>query len=209
MTSAHTLPRLHVVGDSISIQYGPFLEPRLAGIAAYSRKTGDVGKLDDPQGANGGDSSMVVEYLRSLPQPILPSIRYLMVNCGLHDIKRQIGSNTIQVPIGTYTENLERIVTFAREMDSVLIWVRTTPVVDAIHNHPGMEFHRYAADVETYNAAADSIMARHGIASIDLFTFTRGMGPSAYCDHVHYVESVREQQAAFIAAQLREIIQRG
>ena len=132
-----------------------------------------------------------------------------MVNCGLHDIKRQLTPSGMlgnQVPIDAYARNLEQIVAIAREMNSMLIWVRTTPVVDAIHNRPGMEFYRYAADVESYNRVADEIMAHHGITSIDLFTFTRDLGPSAYCDHVHYIDSVRAQHAAFIAAQLRRII---
>jgi len=37
---------LHVVGDSISMHYGPFLERYLSGLLAYSRKEGMPG---DPQ----------------------------------------------------------------------------------------------------------------------------------------------------------------
>ena len=207
-TDCHTLPRLHVVGDSISIQYGPFLEPLVQDAVAYSRKTGGPGLADD-QAANGGDSSKVVEYLSTLAQSDHPPIRYLMVNCGLHDIKRQIVTNSIQVPIDAYVQNLEQIVKLARQMDSTLIWVRTTPVVDEIHNHAGMEFHRYAADVEAYNTAADEIMARHRVASIDLFTFTQALGPSAYCDHVHYIDRVRAQQAATISAHVLRVIRKG
>jgi hypothetical protein len=208
-TDQHTLPRLHVVGDSISIQYGPYLKSLLAGIVEYSHKTGENGKLSDPNGANGGDSFMVVDYLRSLRESVLQPIQYLMVNCGLHDIKRDLVTNRIQVPIEDYVENLELIISLARQLDGILLWARTTPVVDEIHNHAGMEFHRYATDVESYNTAADKIMARHRVASIDLFTFTQALGPSAYCDHVHYVDSVRAQQAAFIGTQIRHIIQKG
>ena len=57
-----TLPALHVVGDSISIHYGPYLQTMLTGVMTYSRKTAPDGSLDDR--ANGGDSSMVLDYLR-------------------------------------------------------------------------------------------------------------------------------------------------
>ena len=34
---------------------------------------------------------------------------------------------------------------------------------------------------------------------IDLYTFTRNLGPDLYCDHVHFHEHVREKQGAFVA----------
>jgi len=55
---------VHIIGDSISIQYGPYLAKYVAPHCQYSRKEGEVGNMDVPNGANGGDSSMVLEYLR-------------------------------------------------------------------------------------------------------------------------------------------------
>jgi hypothetical protein len=203
------LPRLHIVGDSISIQYGPFLEPMLAGILAYSRKTGEAGNLDDLEGANAGDSSMVVQYLKSIRDHTRMPIGYLIVNCGLHDIKRQLPAEEIEIPLERYAKNLREIVALAREISRTLIWVRTTPVVDQIHNRPGMQFHRYAADANAYNTAADETMKSEGVRAIDLFTFTKNLGESVYCDHVHFIDSVRAQQAAFIAGQLYQLVQKG
>jgi len=193
------LPRLHVVGDSISIQYGVFLEPMLAGVMAYSRKGG---KASDGDETNAGDSSMVVDYLKSIGETVRLPFEYLMVNCGLHDIKRHLPAEEIQIPLGLYVENLREIVVLSRRISKTLVWVRTTPVVDQIHNHLGMQFHRYAADANAYNKAADKIMKSEGVPTIDLFTFTENLGASIYCDHVHFVDSVRAQQAAFIAGHL-------
>ena len=50
-----------------------------------------------------------------------------------------------------------------------------------------------------YNAAADGVMAAAGVPMIDLYTFTRNLGPDLYCDHVHFHEHVREKQGAFVA----------
>jgi len=36
------------------------------------------------------------------------------------------------------------------------------------------------------------------IAIIDLYTFTRNLGPDLYCDHVHFLEHIREKQARFL-----------
>jgi len=60
--------KLYVIGDSISIQYGPYLEAALRGVMAYARKEGEeeaLLNLDIPQGANGGDSGMVLSFLEA------------------------------------------------------------------------------------------------------------------------------------------------
>lgn len=57
--------RIYVLGDSISIQYGPHLQKYLEGMMEYSRKEGEeevLLNLDRPQGANGGDSGMVLSF---------------------------------------------------------------------------------------------------------------------------------------------------
>lgn len=41
---------------------------------------------------------------------------------------------------------------------------------------------------------------------IDLYTFTRCFGTSAFCNHVHYTEEVRALQAAYIAGSLEAIV---
>ena len=69
-TSARTAERkLFVVGDSISIAYGPSLRAFVAGTFLYDRKR-DRGEairdLDKPVGANGGDSRLELAYLKEL-----------------------------------------------------------------------------------------------------------------------------------------------
>jgi hypothetical protein len=193
-----SLPTLHVVGDSISIHYGPYLQTMLAGVMSYSRKTAPDGSLDDR--ANGGDSSMVLDYLRAL-QPDRP-FDLLLINCGLHDIKREVTTHAVQVPLDCFEANLREILTEARRLAMRTIWIRTTPVIDERHNRLNTTFYRFEADVEAYNAAADRIMREHDITTINLFTFTRNLGPDVYVDHVHYTDGVCAQQAAFIAGHL-------
>ncbi len=191
---------LHVVGDSISIHYGPYLQTMLTGVMTYSRKTAPDGSLDDAGAANGGDSSMVLAYLQSLQ----PDRKFdvLLLNCGLHDIKRDPVTNQPQVPTDHYAANLQAILSEGQRLAKRVMWVRTTPVIDERHNRLNTAFRRFEVDVETYNACADSIMREHGVSIIDLFTFTRNLGPDVYVDHVHFSAEVRAQQAAFIAGHL-------
>lgn len=207
---AVTLPRVFVIGDSITVQFGPHLETSLVGRARYDRKRDAGGEraednLDIPRGANGGDSTMVLAYLKQrrgdapLPEGVL------LLNCGLHDIKTSPLTGAKQVPLQRYRENLAAILHEAAAMRQRVVWLSTPPVVDAIHNGRLDSFHRFAADVEAYNAAADEIMTAADAAIIDLHAFCQRLGPDALIDHVHYNENARTLQAEFVA---RELISR-
>lgn len=196
---------IYVIGDSISIQYGPYLEAYLDGFMGYGRKEGEEAALldlDVPQGANGGDSSMVLSFLRAKAAADGIDADILLLNCGLHDIKTDPQTGEKQVPLEQYRENLHAILDVVSVMRPRLVWVRTTPCDERVHNKPGMAFHRFAADCDAYNAAADAIMAGAGVAVLDLHTFTHNAGPEPYCDHVHFHEQIREKQGAFIAGWL-------
>lgn len=208
---AAAMPTVFVVGDSISMQYGPHLARFLgaAGIG-YARKEGDAGAhvLDNPMGANGGDSGMVRAYLaaRCAEPGFRPDL--LVVNCGLHDIKRARPDGRAQVGLDDYRAHLAAIADLVAGIDAGLVWVRTTPVVEAIHN-PRSAFDRRAADVAAYNAAADAVLAGRAALAIDLHAFTAAFGDAAYCDHVHFTEEVRALQGAFIAGHLLAHLSRG
>lgn len=202
--------KLFVVGDSISIQYGPYLQANLEGVMDYSRKEGmdeALLNLDQPQGANGGDSSMVLAYLRAKANAGGIDANILLLNCGLHDIKTDPATGTKQIPIDQYTQNLEQIIATMHTLQPTLVWVRTTPCDETVHNHSDMAFHRFAADCNAYNGVADQIMAKHGVPSIDLHTFTQNLGEDLYCDHVHFHDHIRRQQGAFIAGWLAGFLQ--
>ena len=98
--------------------------------------------------------------------------------------------------------NLSAILELAQGIDTTFVWIRTTPVVDEVHNRGTRAFLRHRSDVDAYNAAADAIMASAGVRIIDLGTFTDHLGAEAFRDHAHFVERVCELQAAFIAGHL-------
>src|SRR4030042_4948678 len=103
------LSKLYVIGDSISIHYGPYLQACLKGIMEYSRKEGKeetLLNLDNPQGDSGGDSSMVLSFLKAKATCGGIDADFLLLNCGLHDIKTYPNSGKNQVPIRQYENNL-------------------------------------------------------------------------------------------------------
>jgi len=85
------LPRLLLIGDSISVHYAPYLEDCLRGRFTLLNREGAAAALADldvPLGANWGDSSRILERLRSTGLLEAARADLALVNCGLHDIKR-------------------------------------------------------------------------------------------------------------------------
>lgn len=194
--------KVYVLGDSISIQYGPHLEAQLKGKMEYARKEAKdeaLMNLDEPGDANGGDSSRVLDFLRFSAENETIDADLLLLNCGLHDIKTDPASGTRQVPMDEYRSNLEAIIQAVKRMKPELAWIRTTPCDEAVHNHEGIAFHRFAADCDAYNCVADDVMQQAGVPVIDLHRFTRDLGDDLFCDHVHFHPQVQEAQAAFLA----------
>lgn len=197
------LPTLFVIGDSISVHYGPFLEEYLRGVFTVTRKPGvdeALKDLDVPQGANGGDSGMVVEWMEWVKGTGAPRCDLMIVNCGLHDVRAQIGTLEKQVSIERYAENVKRISRLARELSVRPIWMRTTPVDEDMHNEGGARgFLRFNSDIDDYNKVADEIMDDSMIRVADLHKFSSNLPGQPFEDGVHFVEEARKLQAAFLA----------
>jgi len=199
------LPKVFIIGDSISIHYGPYLEKSLKGYFMYDRKRVSENNLDNPNGANGGDSNMVVLYLNELKENKNFKTDYLLINCGLHDIKRNNENNNPQVSLEQYSKNLYKIISISKELGAKLIWINSTPVIDSIHNSK-VSFKRYTEDLNKYNLKSTEIMEEMKIPIIDIYTFTLKFIPDGYIDHVHYNDIVRQKQADFIAENLIQLV---
>lgn len=204
------MPQIFVIGDSISVQYGPYLESYLKPEIEYARKgsmTEALKNLDIPTGANGGDSRAVLEHVEFLLKTGVWHPDLFVLNCGLHDIKTNPATGEKQVPLADYAKNLEAIFTSLKAKGIRTLWVRTTPVMTEVHNGALKEFHRFAEDVLAYNEVADEAVARFNVETADLFGFTEWLGGAErFCDHVHYAEPVRMLQAAFLNGVIRTLL---
>lgn len=214
--TAGALPHLFVVGDSISLHYGPYLEEAVRGRFAYSRKgaepEGAVGSgtpsLEYPHGPfgeNAGDVTMVLAYLATRPAAV-DSADVLLLNCGLHDLKVSKATGRHQVPLGTYRDTLTRIVRALAHSRARLVWCTTTPVDDLTHARHGYDlaFTRCQEDVLRYNATATGVMTAAAVPVIDLHAHTLSLAADGYpaglyVDHAHFTATVRAAQAGFIA----------
>ncbi len=169
------MKRVILIGDSIRMGYQQVVVDRLAGEA----------EVLYPQ-QNGGNSRNVLEHLDEWVLALRPDVVHL--NCGLHDLKKDFGSDQAAVPLDDYQANLEAILARIRgETHACLIWAATTPVNEDWH-HRNKGFDRFEADVVAYNRVAAEICQRLGVPIDDLYQVVMGAGRDRLLlpDGVHF-----------------------
>lgn len=195
---------IFVIGDSISILYGPFLREIVHNTYIYDRlrdSSGNDSNLGLNSGANGGDSRMVINHLRILKTK-MAFYDILLINCGLHDIKTDMETGKKVVEKDEYKNNIDTIIVLAKSISDHIIWINCTPVNDSIHNSKNIGFFRYNSDVLEYNEIAKKELVSSNITVIDLYSFSKVFPVSPYMDHVHYLPEFSKKQAKYIATYL-------
>jgi acyl-CoA thioesterase-1 len=154
MTKKNERSKVFLIGDSIAGGYAERVRELLVDLATVEVR---------PE--NGEDSRNVL----SRAPHWLEGKRFHVIhfNCGLHDFKRYHGSGSIQVPLSEYGANLGQIIALLGQYAEILIWARTTPVIDG---QPASKkgFDRFNRDVEEYNRVADRVMAARSVLINDL-----------------------------------------
>lgn len=156
------LPRVLLIGDSISIGYTLDVRRLLQGKANVHRPPVNC------QSTIEGKANLE----RWLGEGEWDVIHF---NWGLHDLK-YLGPNgenlanpkaegsTQKVPIDLYRKNLSELVERLKKTGAVLIWRSTTPVPEGISG-------RVPADEVRYNRVAAEVMAEAGVETDDLWAY--------------------------------------
>ena len=151
-TENPALPRVLLIGDSISLGYTPFVRELL-------RATANVHRIPDNGGATTLGLAMLDEWLG--PEPW----RVIHFNFGLHDIV-QVRAGEVRTPPDDYAANLRVLVERLRHTGAHLIFATTTPVPGSTINPT-----RDEADVLAVNARATAVMRELGVTLNDLHAF--------------------------------------
>jgi acyl-CoA thioesterase-1 len=145
------LPRVLLIGDSISMGYTLGVRARLAGIANVHRIL-----------ENGGPTIRGIEKIdRWLGDQQWDVVHF---NFGLHDLKRDDGV-TRQVSPEEYEKNLRIITRKIKARAKRVIWASTTPVPEGKTSPP-----RTPADVPRYNEIAARVVKDEGVEINDLYS---------------------------------------
>lgn len=153
------LPRVLLIGDSVSRGYTLATRKALAGKANVHRAPANCGPTAS------GLKNMEV-WLGDGKWDIIH------FNFGIHD------RNT---PIADYTQRLEQLIERMKKTGAKLVWASTTPIPD----DPAKK--QTAASIVERNLAAAELMRKHGVAVNDLFTeITPRLAEMQYPNDVHF-----------------------
>ncbi|MCG6189946.1 SGNH/GDSL hydrolase family protein [Maribellus maritimus] len=196
------LPKVLILGDSISIGYTPFVKERLKDTASVFRPVFEDGKAENCEGTTKGVEN-IERWLGNTKWDIIH------FNFGLHDIKhvdpvtRKNSSNPAhphQADIKQYRKNLKEIVKKLKATDAKLIFATTTPYPDKTNGplrKPGMP--------EKYNEVAKTIMKKSNIPIDDLYAFVLPkMEKLQLPNNVHFTPEGYEALANQVADKILE-----
>jgi acyl-CoA thioesterase-1 len=199
------LPRVLIIGDSVSVAYTLDVRKNLAGVANVHRIA-----------ANGGSTRTALgEY--GLIRWLKPGEKWDVIhfNEGLHDLsyrfpddrdkndKGEYASPTNggrpNVSLEQYEKNLRLIVARLKQTGAKLIFASTTPVPEA-------DAAKYVKDSELpYNAVAKKVMAEEGVTWNDLWAAVKPKQDQLQGKrNVHFMAS----GSAVLAKQVAEAITR-
>jgi lysophospholipase L1-like esterase len=190
------LPRVLLIGDSISIGYTIPTREKLKGVANVHRipvngSSSDVGlsKLDAWLATGGTEKKWDVIHF----------------NWGLHDLKHwKDGKLDLAgprlIPIETYEKNLREIVARLKKTGAKLIFATTTPVPEGSGG-------RVAGDEVQYNEAALRVMKSEGVAINDLHAFASPqLAKIQRPQNVHFNADGHTALAEQVAAEIRKAL---
>lgn len=198
------LPRVLLIGDSISIGYTVPVRQLLKGKANVHRPRTNCGPTTK-------GLAEIDEWLKTGGEGKKWDVIHF--NWGLHDLKYlgpkgenladpNAADSRQQVPPADYEKNLRALVEKLETTGAKLIWRNTTPVPEGAKG-------RVVGHAAEYNAIAAKIMEEKGIPTDDLYGFTKPrideiMRPA----NVHYTpegsKALAEQVAATIEKALAE-----
>ncbi|NBR85773.1 MAG: SGNH/GDSL hydrolase family protein [Verrucomicrobia bacterium] len=188
ITDDPALPRVLLIGDSISIGYTLPVRELLKGKANVHRIP-----------TNGGPTTNGLRNLKAWLGPGKWDVIHF--NFGIHDMKFMEPGKQ-QVPPEAYENNLREIVKQLQATGAKLIWATTTPIPEGELNPP-----RTFDKVPTYNSIARKVMTEAGVTINDLNAhITPHLAKLQNPRDVHYNKEgsafLAQAVAAQIAAQL-------
>ena len=190
VTDDPKLPRVLLIGDSISIGYTVPVQNLLKGRA-------NVHRIPD----NGGPTTNGLAKLRQwLGDGQWDVIHF---NWGLHDLK-VMPDGQKQVSPEAYQKNMRELVRQLKVTNARLIWASTTPVPAGKLSPP-----RGAADVSVYNAIAKKIMDDNRIATDDLYRLALPrLSNIQRPANVHFTPEGSELLARQVAASIESVLRK-
>jgi hypothetical protein len=173
------LPRVLLIGDSISRSYTVGVRHALAGKANVHRAPANCGPTDS------GLKNMSV-WLGSGKWDVI------LFNFAIHDRAKKPEQ---------YAANLEKVIALLEKTGAKLVWARTTPFQS--------KGSKNADDSPALNAVSDEVMKKHDIPMTDLHAAVIGVVATARsADNCHFNEAGTKLLAAAVVSTLEPLLKK-
>jgi acyl-CoA thioesterase-1 len=186
------LPRVLLIGDSISIGYTIPVREALKGEANVHRIP-----------VNGGPTTNGLTNIdKWLGEKKWDVIHF---NWGLHDLKFVDDKGQLvtpetgkhQVPVEEYEQNLRKLTERLKKTGAKLIWCNTTPVPEGAGG-------RKPGDELKYNTAAAKVMQELNVPTDDLYSFAQArLTEIQMPKNVHFTNAGSKELAEHVAKSIR------
>ena len=200
-TPAETaLPKVLIIGDSISIGFTPHVVEQLDGKAVVKHHKGNAQHT-------GTGLKQLDQWIGNTKWDVIH------FNWGLWDLcyrhpkskvqgKRDKVNGTLTTTLEQYEKNLDKLVSRLKKTDAKLIWAHTTVV-------PEEEAGRIVGDDKKYNEVAAKIMKKYGITINDLNSLSREFPSDLFSKpgDVHYTQDGYQKIAKRVTAHILTILE--
>lgn len=191
------LPKVLIIGDSISLGYTPHVTRMLKQQAIVMHHKGNAQHT-------GTGLKMLDRWIGDTEWDVIHFNWGLWDLCYRHPKSKVQGrrdkvNGTVTTVLEQYEKNLDQLVTRLKKTGAKLIWAHTTFV-------PENEAGRVLGDDKKYNDVAAKIMKKHGVAINDLHSLTRSFSPDYFVapGNVHYTKDGSMAIAKQVAGKILE-----
>ena len=196
---AQELPKVLIIGDSISIGYTPHTVATLKGKAVVKHHKGNAQHT-------GTGLKMLDRWIGTTEWDVIHFNWGLWDLCYRHPESKVQGRRdkirgTLTTSLAQYEKNLEQLVRRLKKTSAKLVWSHTTTV-------PAGEAGRKVGDDDKYNAAAARVMKKHGVIINDLNVVTDSFPAALFTapGNVHFTIAGSKKLGDAVAAKITEVL---
>jgi len=176
-----SLPRILVIGDSISMGYRGFISEHFKGKAYVDYWVG--GGWLDPKSVLADDSPVKTSWTGVLSNGPYDVISWNSMT--LHMWTPAMPGRCLE---SNHADNVAEVIDHIKMVspESKLIWIRCTPYTTAVEGGPNLLDAEKSERLVTFNKITDEVMIRYGIPEVDLYALCEKNLDKASKDGVHW-----------------------
>ncbi len=196
-----TLPRILVIGDSISMGYRGFITKHFKGKAYVDYWVG--GSWLDPNSVKGENSKVKTSWTG-----VLSNGPYDVISWNSMTLHMWTPAQPGRCLESNHADNVSEVIEHIRKTSptSKLIWVRCTPYTTAVAGGPSLLDEKKSERLVKFNKITDEVMAKYGIPEVDLYALCEKNLDKASKDGVHWESSASALMADEIIKAIEKIL---